>query len=74
MARPVAAAKKPKRCTECGAELRLGPAPCPLCGAEQQPKPTRVPVKSVDPDDYQSSVRDLREQLKKLRDEGAEAV
>lgn len=55
--------------------MRLGPAPCPLCGAEQEPdKSWAVPVKAIDPDYYQASVRDLREQLKKLRDEGAEAV
>jgi hypothetical protein len=71
----VAAAKKPDKCHECGAELRLGLAPCPLCGAEQEPeKSWAVPVKAVDPDYYQASVRELREQLKKLRDEGAEAV
>jgi hypothetical protein len=62
-------------CKECGAELRLGPAPCPLCGTEQETiTGVRVQPKSIDPDDYQSSVRELREQLKALRDEGAEAV
>ena len=71
----MAAAKKPDKCHECGAELRLGPAPCPLCGAEQDPeKAWAVPVKAVDPDYYQARVRELRDQLKKLRDEGAEAV
>jgi len=70
-----AAKKKPDKCHECGAELRLGPAPCPLCGAEQDAAKTwDVPAKNADPDDYQANVRDLREQLKKLRDEGAEAV
>jgi hypothetical protein len=71
----VAAANKPKKCKECGAELRLGPAPCPLCGTEQETiANARVQPKSIDPDDYQTSVRELREQLKALRDEGAEAV
>jgi len=31
-------------------------------------------VKAADPDDYHANVRDLREQLKKLRDDEAEAV
>ncbi|MDQ3939826.1 MAG: hypothetical protein M3238_00555 [Actinomycetota bacterium] len=55
--------------------MRLGPAPCPLCGTEQTNKPPkRAASLPIDPDHYQSSVRELREQLKKLRDEGAEAV
>lgn len=71
----MAAAKKPDKCHECGAELRLGPAPCPLCGAEEAADESwTVPVKAVDPDHYQASVRELREQLRKIRDEGAEAV
>jgi hypothetical protein len=71
----VAAAKKPSKCHECGAELRLGPAPCPLCGAKKDAdKNWTVPIKAVDPDHYQASVRELREILKELRDGGAEAV
>ena len=71
----MAAAKKPNKCQECGAELRLGPAPCPLCGCEQAGDKNRTaPAKKADPDDYQANVRDLREELRKLRDEGAEAV
>lgn len=71
----MAAAKQPDKCHECGAELRLGPAPCPLCGAEETADESwTVPVKAVDPDHYQASVRELREQLRKIRDEGAEAV
>ena len=70
-----AAKKKLNKCHECGAELKLGPAPCPLCGTEQDAeKNWNAPPKKADPDDYQASVRDLREQLRKLRDEGAEAV
>ena len=71
----MAAAKRNNSCHECGAELRLGPAPCPLCGAEQDEKKSwSVPVKPVDPDDYQARVRILREQLQKMREEDAEAV
>lgn len=56
-------------CSECGAELRLGPARCPLCGAEPSP-----PVAITDADRYHSNVQELRDQLRKLREEGAEAV
>ena len=64
-----------KRCSECGAELRLGPARCPLCGAE--PRTTAEPQgpgKVENVDHYQSDVRKLRDQLKRLREEDAEAV
>jgi hypothetical protein len=56
---------------ECGAQLPPGPAPCPLCGADpslDQPKATK------DAADYQAGVRLLRDQLKKLREDGAKAV
>lgn len=63
----------PKRCSECGAELRLGPARCPLCGAE--PSDSTAPDKpEPSVDTYQSDVRKLRAQLKRLRSEDAEAV
>jgi predicted amidophosphoribosyltransferase len=68
------ARKKAKKdyCSECGAELRLRPASCPLCGAEVTDKSwSATPVSA---EDYQSNVRDLREQLRKLRNDGAEAV
>jgi predicted amidophosphoribosyltransferase len=64
-----------QRCNECGAELRVGVDSCPLCGAAEDtapPKDSWVPV--VEVDSYQSNVRQLREQLKKLRDDHPEAV
>ncbi len=64
-----------ERCSECGAELRLGPARCPLCGAEPNTKAEpQAPVKVESVDHYQSDVRKLRDQLKRLREEDAEAV
>lgn len=63
----------PKICSECGAELELGPARCPLCGTEPaEPTPAAKPRTSVD--NYQSDIRKLRAQLKRLRSEDAEAV
>lgn len=64
-----------KRCSECGAELKAGPARCPLCGAEPgAPDERDWSAKTENVDHYQSDVRDLRDQLKKLRGEDAEAV
>ena len=63
---------KIQRCAACGAELRLRPTRCPLCGAE--PSAPARPPKKRSTESYQSDVRKLRAQLKKLRDEGAEAV
>jgi predicted amidophosphoribosyltransferase len=61
------------RCGGCGAELHLGPDRCPLCGAEASftgaSKREQVTV-----EDYQLRIRELRKQLKRLRDDGAEAV
>jgi hypothetical protein len=60
-----------RRCTECGAELRLETERCPLCGmdhGERQHARAEPEVES-----YQSNVRRLREQLRQLRDQ-AEAV
>ncbi len=64
---------KPEKCSECGAELRLRPHRCPLCGADVSEKPV-VKKKTVAVDRYQEDIRALREQLKQLRDGGAEAV
>jgi uncharacterized Zn finger protein (UPF0148 family) len=63
--------RKVSRCRECGAQLPVGPAPCPLCGAEASPEQSKV---AKDAADYQADVRQLREQLKKLREVGAKAV
>jgi hypothetical protein len=67
-------AMAPRLCGECGAGLEPRAASCPLCGGstpaaagESKPPPRR------EIDSYQSDVRRLREQLRRLR-EGAEAV
>ena len=70
----MAARKKIPICSECGAELRLGPARCPLCGAEPGGENPSKPAPVYDRDKYQEAIRDLRKQLKDLRDDGAEAV
>ena len=64
--------KKTEHCSECGAELKLRPASCPLCGAEVSDG--SPPAGSWNAEAYQSNVRELREQLRKLRNDGAEAV
>ena len=65
---------RPQKCSECGAELRLRPHRCPLCGADVTREPKPKPRRTLTVDRYQEDVRALREQLKKLRDGGAEAV
>ncbi len=64
--------RKVNRCGECGAELRHGPARCPLCGAEASAAKAASSEPAIE--DYQTNVRDLREQLRRLREESAEAV
>ncbi|MDQ3981491.1 MAG: hypothetical protein M3271_02275 [Actinomycetota bacterium] len=61
-----------EHCSECGAELRLRPASCPLCGRET-PFVAKERV-AIDLDDYQSNVRSLREELRRIRRDDAEAV
>jgi hypothetical protein len=63
---------KIERCSECGVELRLGLTRCPLCGADAGAKERGSGPADVD--SYHSNVRQLREQLKKLRDDHPEAV
>ena len=65
---------KSVRCSGCGAHLESDSDSCPLCGAEPRTKGPAKSSKPVNVDDYQSDVRKLRAQLKKLRDKGAEAV
>lgn len=67
---------KARRCNECGAVFRDRPVAsseeesCPLCGALLK---TRERV-SLDDEDYQTNIRALREELKRLRSGEAEAV
>jgi predicted amidophosphoribosyltransferase len=64
---------KPEKCSECGAELRLRPASCPLCGADLAAKAIKVAAEAPDEDTYHSNVRQLRDELKRLRDEAQTA-
>ena len=65
---------KPEKCRECGAELRLRPATCPLCGCELKPEDSWAPPGDHDTEDsYHSNVRQLRDELKRLRDEARSA-
>ena len=63
---------KGEYCSECGAELKLRPASCPLCGAAVSDG--SPPADTWNAEAYQSNVRDLREELRKLRNHDAEAV
>ena len=56
---------------ECGAQLPVRPTVCPLCGAEASSEQSKAAKYAAD---YQADVRQLREQLKKLREDGAKAV
>ena len=63
---------KAPRCEECGAQLKLGLDSCPLCGAEFSSEPEKK--KGPDAETYHSNVRELREELRRLRSHDAEAV
>ena len=60
-------------CRECGAGLRPGLAACPLCGAETKQPAAPVAKQSGTVDDYQSAIRSLKEKLRRLREDNAEA-
>ena len=65
-----------KNCAGCGAELRLRSAPCPLCGTDPDAvKPAdwseSRKQKDAEPREvasYQSDLRKLRDELKRLRE------
>ena len=63
---------KAPRCEECGAQLKLGLDSCPLCGTEFSPESEKK--KAPDAETYHSNVRELREELRRLRSHDAEAV
>jgi hypothetical protein len=56
-----------RKCSECGAVFRDGPASgkerCPLCGAKLRKRERVV----FDADDYQANIRALRKELQRLR-------
>lgn len=64
----MAAKNKQRKCTECGVGLEPGLTACPLCGAE-----AAVPAGALitEEGDYQAKVRKLRDELRKLREDGA---
>ncbi len=61
-------------CSECGAMLLHRSASCPLCGRELPAAAPAAAESETDREAYRSDVRRLREELRRLRDEGAEAV
>ena len=63
---------KAPRCEECGAQLKLGLDSCPLCGTKFSPEPEKK--QAPDADTYHSNIRELREELRRLRSHDAEAV
>ncbi|MBK5228659.1 MAG: hypothetical protein JJE05_09140 [Actinobacteria bacterium] len=65
----MATAKKHKRsCSECGVGLEPGLTSCPLCGAEQRTPPGSL---ITEQGTYQAKVRKLRDELRRLRADGA---
>jgi predicted amidophosphoribosyltransferase len=53
-----------RRCRECGAHLTKEGASCPLCGENGS---AVVSPQVVDVTSYQTTVQELREQLRRLR-------
>ena len=70
------AASKRRVCSGCGAELQVGSTACPLCGTAASAKAEWGSPPKVEKDvtGYQSDFRKLRDELKKLREDDAEAV
>lgn len=64
----MAAKKKIRKCTECGVGLEPGLTSCPLCGAAQA---AAAGALITEEGDYQAKVRKLRDELRKLRADGA---
>jgi ribosomal protein L40E len=54
-------------CSECGAGLEPAALTCRLCGAEARPARPKSP-RPTDVERYQSDVRSLREQLRRMRE------
>lgn len=55
-------------CSACGAGVPPGPAACPLCGTDLgAPAASR----GAEPAEYHEAVRDLRDELRRLREDGA---
>jgi uncharacterized Zn finger protein (UPF0148 family) len=59
--------RKLATCKACGAGLPPGPAACPLCGTEIAAATDAAP----EPEDYQETIRHLRDELRRLREDGA---
>ena len=54
-------------CTECGAGVEPAARTCRLCGAEVGPARPKS-LRASDVERYQSDVRELREQLRRMRE------
>ncbi|MGH2736352.1 MAG: hypothetical protein ACRDKZ_12290 [Actinomycetota bacterium] len=71
------AASKRRVCGGCGAELPVGSTACPLCGTDAAAKVEWGSSPKVEKNEvtgYHSDLCKLRDELKKLREDDAEAV
>ena len=59
-------------CSECGAKVSLRSTHCPLCGADVPAQATKRPA-GVPVEEYQDNVRQLRDELIRLRGESKRA-